>query len=71
MVEDERGLREALVSGLMAEGFTVQSAANGVDGLWMAQEFDPAVVVLDIVLPGLSGYEGAGGCASRGRRSRS
>ena len=57
VVEDERALREALVSGLESEGFVVQSAANGVDGLWMAQEFDPAVVVLDIMLPRLSGYE--------------
>lgn len=57
VVEDEQGLREALVTGLAAEGFVVQSAANGVDGLWMAQEFDPAVVVLDIMLPRLSGYE--------------
>ncbi len=57
VVEDEQGLREGLARGLEAEGFVVQSAANGVDGLWMAQEFDPAVVVLDIMLPGLSGYE--------------
>ncbi len=57
VVEDEQGLREGLARGLEAEGFVVQTAANGVDGLWMAQEFAPAVVVLDIMLPGLSGYE--------------
>lgn len=57
VVEDEPDLRAALERGLTAEGFVVQSAANGTDGLWMAQELDPAVVVLDIMLPGLSGYE--------------
>ncbi len=57
VVEDEDDLRAALARGLTAEGFVVQTAANGTDGLWMAQELDPAVVVLDIMLPGLSGYE--------------
>jgi len=57
VVEDEDDLREALARGLRAEHFVVQTASNGIDGLWMAREFDPAVVVLDIMLPGLSGYE--------------
>jgi two-component system OmpR family response regulator len=57
VVEDEPDLRAALERGLTSEGFVVQTAANGIDGLWMAQEFDPAVIVLDIMLPGLSGYE--------------
>jgi two-component system OmpR family response regulator len=34
-----------------------ETAADGVDGLWMAQEQDFDIVVLDIMLPGLSGYE--------------
>lgn len=57
VVEDEDDLRAALAVGLQAQGFVVQTAANGTDGLWMAREFDPAVVVLDIMLPGMSGYE--------------
>jgi two-component system OmpR family response regulator len=57
VVEDEPDLRAALARGLEEEGFVVQTAADGVDGLWMAQELEPAVVVLDIMLPGLSGYE--------------
>ncbi|MCW2571604.1 MAG: response regulator receiver [Frankiales bacterium] len=57
VVEDEPDLRAALARGLESEGFVVHTAADGVDGLWMAQELDPAVVVLDIMLPGLSGYE--------------
>jgi DNA-binding response OmpR family regulator len=46
-----------LARGLQSEGFVVQTASNGIDGLWMAKELDPAVVVLDIMLPGLSGYD--------------
>jgi two-component system OmpR family response regulator len=57
VVEDEPDLRAALRRGLEAEGFVVQTASNGIDGLWMGKELDPAVVVLDIMLPGLSGYE--------------
>jgi DNA-binding response OmpR family regulator len=57
VVEDEADLRAALARGLVSEGFVVQTAENGIDGLWMAQELDPAVVILDIMLPGLSGYE--------------
>lgn len=57
VVEDDPDLRQALERGLRAEQFVVQTADNGPDGLWMAQEMDPALVVLDIMLPGLSGYE--------------
>ena len=57
IVEDEEAIADALVRGLNAEGFVTEAAANGVDGLWMAQENEFDVVVLDIMLPGLSGYE--------------
>ena len=43
--------------GLAAEGFVVVTADNGTDGLWLATEDQFDVVVLDIMLPGLSGYE--------------
>ena len=57
IVEDEPRLSSTLAIGLRAEGFTVVEAANGVDGLWQATENDFDVVVLDIMLPGLNGYE--------------
>ncbi len=57
IVEDEEAIADALVRGLSAEGFVVEAATNGVDGLWMAQENEFDVAVLDIMLPGLSGYE--------------
>ena len=57
IVEDEPRLSSTLAIGLRAEGFVVVEASNGVDGLWQACENDFDVVVLDIMLPGLNGYE--------------
>lgn len=57
LVEDELAIVQALERGLNAEGFVTESAMNGVDGLWMAQENAFDVIVLDIMLPGMSGYE--------------
>ena len=57
LVEDERRLAEAVRHGLTAEGFNVDWADNGIDGLWKAKEQQYDVVVLDIMLPGLNGYK--------------
>lgn len=57
IVEDEPLLASTLAMGLRAEGFIVAHAANGVDGLRQACENAFEVVVLDIMLPGLNGYE--------------
>jgi DNA-binding response OmpR family regulator len=56
VVEDEVRLAQALRRGLTAEGFTVDLAHDGEDGLHRALEGDYAAVVLDVMLPGLSGY---------------
>jgi two-component system OmpR family response regulator len=57
LVEDDAPLAVPVCRGLEAEGFVVVSAAEGHEGL--AQATDPSfdVVILDIMLPGLSGYE--------------
>jgi DNA-binding response OmpR family regulator len=57
VVEDELMIADAVQRGLAAEGCVVEVARNGVDGLWAAQERPFDVVILDIMLPGLSGYE--------------
>lgn len=57
VVEDEPRLAKTLQMGLGAEGFVVVTADNGTDGLWLATEQPFDVMVLDIMLPGLSGYE--------------
>jgi DNA-binding response OmpR family regulator len=56
VVEDEVRLAGALRRGLQAEGFTVDVAHDGVSGLHLASEGAYAAVVLDVMLPGLSGY---------------
>jgi DNA-binding response OmpR family regulator len=56
VVEDERRLAAAVKRGLEAEGFVVDVAHDGISGLHMAREGGYDSVVLDIMLPGLSGY---------------
>jgi len=57
IVEDEVRLASALQRGLIAEGFSVDIVHTGPDGLHAAREGAYDVVVLDIMLPGISGYE--------------
>ena len=57
LVEDEPRLSATLSMGLKAEGFVVVSVGTGVEGLHEAIENRFDVVVLDIMLPGHSGYE--------------
>jgi len=47
----------ALRRGLAAEGFVVESATDGAMGLQLAQHGDFDAVVLDVMRPGVSGYE--------------
>jgi two-component system, OmpR family, response regulator len=56
VIEDEQSFAETLRKGLTAEGFIVEVAHTGPDGLWRATEHSYDVIVLDIMLPGLSGY---------------
>jgi two-component system OmpR family response regulator len=57
LVEDEPRLGRALVRGLSAEGFAVDLATDGRDGLEQARHGDYDAVVLDVMLPELSGFE--------------
>ena len=57
VVEDDRTLREALRYNLVAEGFDVLVASDGGEGLVSARQDNPDVVVLDLMLPSLSGIE--------------
>jgi len=56
VVEDETRLADGVRRGLEAEGFAVDVAATGTDGLWMARENEYSLILLDIMLPGVSGY---------------
>ena len=56
VVDDERRLARSLKLGLEAEGFAVDVAHDGTDGLWLARENEYAAIVLDLMLPGINGY---------------
>jgi two-component system, OmpR family, response regulator len=56
VVEDEKRLAAGLRNGLEAEGFAVDVALDGTDGLWMAREHSYDAIMLDILLPGINGY---------------
>jgi DNA-binding response OmpR family regulator len=57
VVEDERRLAGAVQRGLKAEGFAVDVAYDGADGLHLAREGAYDAVVLDLMLPKVSGYQ--------------
>ncbi|MCC7078489.1 MAG: response regulator transcription factor [Acidimicrobiia bacterium] len=57
LVEDDRKIATAVKRGLEAEGFVVEVASDGTDGLWMAREGSYDLILLDILLPGRNGYE--------------
>jgi uncharacterized membrane protein YdfJ with MMPL/SSD domain len=67
LVEDEPDVAETLSWGLATEGYVVDTADNGVDGLWKATENAYDVIVLDVMLPGLDGYQVCRRLRERGR----
>ncbi|HSG39658.1 MAG TPA: response regulator, partial [Thermoanaerobaculia bacterium] len=70
IIEDNDDAREALRTLLELDGHQVEAAGDGRDGLELARDFMPDVVLLDIGLPGLDGYEVAQALASHPARSR-
>ncbi|AOX66814.1 DNA-binding response regulator [Curtobacterium sp. BH-2-1-1] len=56
VVDDEVRLADGVRRGLEAEGWAVDVAHDGVDGLWHAREFGYDAIVLDLMMPGLSGW---------------
>ncbi|SNT29222.1 DNA-binding response regulator, OmpR family, contains REC and winged-helix (wHTH) domain [Asanoa hainanensis] len=56
VVEDEARLASALQRGLQAEGFAVDVAGDGPSGLELARHGEYDAMILDVMLPGLSGY---------------
>lgn len=57
VVEDDAGVAETVRRTLVAEGWNAQLASNGVDGLHLATENVYDAIILDIMMPGLNGYE--------------
>lgn len=57
LVEDDETIRRTLGYNLKREGYEVQEAATGPDGLKLARDAQPDLVVLDVMLPGMSGID--------------
>jgi len=57
VVEDSLPIRTAIRDGLAEQGFAVDVAANGEDGLWLAEQNPYDIIVLDIMLPLIDGLE--------------
>ena len=57
LVEDDRRIAATVKRGLDAEGFSVDVAFDGLEGLWKATEYHYDVLVLDLMLPGHNGFE--------------
>jgi DNA-binding response OmpR family regulator len=57
VVEDDEGIREMLKYNLAIAGFTVLEAADGASGLRTARTSRPDLILLDLMLPGMSGFD--------------
>ena len=60
VVEDERDVVELIRYNLVKEGYEVTTAASGPDALRLAREVTPSLVLLDIMVPQLNGWEVVG-----------
>jgi DNA-binding response OmpR family regulator len=57
VVEDDAGIREMLKYNLVAAGFSVHEASDGASGLRTARTARPDLILLDLMLPGMSGFD--------------
>ena len=57
IVEDDKFLRELIARKLTKEGFKINEAIDGEDGLEKAQKIKPDLILLDLILPGMNGFE--------------
>jgi len=57
LIEDDENLREVLEKRLKEEGFVVETADNGEDGLFLGREFEFDLAIIDLGLPKVSGME--------------
>ena len=57
IIEDDASLGASLTWGLGAEGYTVELVEDGAEGLWRATEHEYDLVILDIMLPSMDGYQ--------------
>lgn len=56
-IEDESALQKTLGTSLAQEGYQIISATNGEEGLQMAKSQEPDLILLDLILPKMNGFE--------------
>lgn len=57
IIEDDKFLRELIVQKLTKEGYATSEAVDGEEGIKEVKEGKPALVLLDLILPGIDGFE--------------
>lgn len=57
VVDDEPGIRSAIAYALKREGYETETAADGEEALEKVESFGPSVLVLDVMMPKMDGYE--------------
>jgi len=57
VVDDEISLQETLAYNLKRQGYEVQTTGDGTEALELAREMEPDLIILDVMLPGLDGFE--------------
>jgi CheY-like chemotaxis protein len=57
VVDDERDIRDTIVELLQDEGYAVEEARDGAEALAKARNCHPFVVLLDLMMPGMNGWE--------------
>lgn len=57
IVEDDKFLRELISQKLQKEGYDVSAAVDGEEGITKIKEEKPSLVLLDLILPGIDGFE--------------
>ena len=71
VVEDEKAISDILVFNLQREGYDTLAAYDGAEGLRCALEEAPDLILLDVMLPEMDGFEAAAGARGKGRRRSS
>ena len=70
IVEDYQPLLQSLAQGLKENGYAVDAAADGDEGLWYATTSEYDVIVLDLMLPGMDGLEILGRLRTQGNAAQ-
>lgn len=57
VVDDDFDLSDIMQRSLQASGYVVRIANNGIDGLAVYHDFQPELILLDVAMPGMNGFE--------------